>query len=108
MRQTSIDAYHRIESSGILSQRRWEAYRELFMNGPLTGKELERNTRTAGMWKRCSELERIGCVYNTGVRTCTVTGEDAIAWDVNAFVPTTIPPMTKPKSPPMQMQPFPP
>lgn len=88
MRQTSVEAYRKIKDSGVLSTRRWEAYHALFHHGPLTGQELARLTGVPGMWKRCSELEQVGVVYNSCVRPCKVTGQEAIAWDVTANVPT--------------------
>ena len=87
-RQTSIDAYNAIKENGILSARRWEAYDELYRRGPLTGQELARNTRTPGMWKRCSELAKAGVVQEVGTRICEVTGQHAIIWDVTSFIPT--------------------
>lgn len=84
VKPTSLMAYKDLKESGLLSTRRWQAYETLYLHGPLTGQELGRLTGVPGMWKRCSELARIGVVTARAPRVCCVTGRVAIAWAVTA------------------------
>jgi hypothetical protein len=86
MRETSVQAFHAIRESGLLSQRRWEAYEGLYQHGPMTSSELDAamgvGWRTTN--KRLPELERMGVVKILGTRPCGVTGMDAMVWDVTS------------------------
>jgi hypothetical protein len=87
MRQTSILAYEAVKASGKLSDMRWRVYDFLYKYGPLTGRELDakmaspNETRTS-YHKRLSELERMGLAYIVAERICSITGHQAIEWDV--------------------------
>jgi hypothetical protein len=94
MRETSIEAYRTIQENGLLSERRWQVYNTLFLNGPLT---------TGEIWKyyfsvhtkipqnsinpRLSELSRLGVIRAVGTKKCTVTGHTCTIWDVTANLP---------------------
>ncbi len=98
VRKTSRDVYHRIESEGLLSKNRWEVYKVLFHHGPLTSGEIYRLLKmdNVSMWKgavcaRVSDLNNMQCVYEVGVRECSVTGEIVTVWDVNADLPRPLP-----------------
>lgn len=47
-----------------------------------------KHTGIPGLWKRTSELERIGSIVDCGERKCRVTGELATVWDVTSKIPT--------------------
>lgn len=84
MRKTSLEAYQKLKESGTLSKRRWQAYDTLFHHGPLTGNELARYSGVPGMWKRLSELKKLGLVAMVGEKVCDVTGEKALTWDLTS------------------------
>jgi hypothetical protein len=87
VRETSAEAYHSLEESGVLSVGRWEVYQDVFHNGPTTsGESLNRlNTKTSipsQKRARFTELRAMGLLKEIGVRACAVTGFRAIEWDV--------------------------
>lgn len=92
-RQTSIDAYRKIESEGLLSKRRFEVYSVLFKHGPLTTGEVWWNYfKDFGISQnsinpRMSELVTAGVVCEVGTRECSITGQTCIQWDVTANLP---------------------
>lgn len=95
VRQTSLAAYITIRDSGILSQRRWEAYSALYQHGPVTANELCQKAGVTGLWKRLSELKQLDLVKEVGQSTCSITGMTATLWDVTDNVPASF---TRPKS----------
>lgn len=83
-RNTSIEAYHQIQDSGVLSKMRWTVYDDMFHNGPSTSNESQQRT---GLTRRdnssrCSELRDRGFLEEVEVRVCTVSGHKCIVWDV--------------------------
>ena len=87
MRRTSIDAFNAVVASGAIGKLQKEAYRVLYNEGPLTGQELARQAKIAGLWKRLSELKDSGVIQEVGKRHCTVTGRMALVWDVTQGEP---------------------
>lgn len=87
VRKTSIAVFRQIEAEGLLSKRRFQAYKVLFDMGPLTAMEVSHAARIPGLWKRCSELKEMGVVEEVGERTCKVTGRLAYLLDVNENKP---------------------
>ena len=101
-RMTSTLAYQEMKESGVLGKRRWQVYRELFLNGPLCCRCLFETMRTAGrpMLKdtlnpRFAELERMGVIRLIGQHVCPYTGRLTDEWDVTAYTATK--PYRKPK-----------
>jgi hypothetical protein len=94
-RRTSIQAFHAIQTSGVLSKRRQQAYETLFHYGPMTGAELCQKANTPGLWKRLSELQEMNLAVPIGERRCAVTGQTVTLWDVTEHMPST--PMPKRK-----------
>lgn len=92
VRQTSIDAYHEMESKGLLTGRRWEIYDIVFNHGPMTATEvfqqLGLKTNQSG---RFTELRDMGVLCEVQVRKCSVTGMKVIEWDVTPNLPRAIP-----------------
>lgn len=86
MRQTSINAYSLIVSSGLVNASQQEVWK--FMaeaDKGFTGTELDRamarpDEANASYHKRLSELEGVGLVVARGERPCTVTGMMCIEW----------------------------
>lgn len=96
-RRTSVLAYQQIKELGLLSKRRFEAYRELFTHGPATASELIRKVIRSGgesppiiksLHKRLSDLVRLGVAYEVQERKCKVTGRVVIEFDVTEKLPT--------------------
>jgi hypothetical protein len=93
MRQTSIDVYHQIEAEGLLSRLRWEVYKVIFHNGPLTCRELGvilyggKNKYMSSVSPRFAELLEAGVIEDRGTRKCEVTGRTSIIWDVTDKLP---------------------
>jgi len=70
IRQTSIDAYRKIEAEGLLSKRRWQVYDILYEFGPMTGGEcfaklIEKHKfqfpTNSNVTTRLGELRGLGC-----------------------------------------------
>jgi len=89
VRQTSIDAYHKISSGDLLSRARWIIYDWLFNHGPATAREvfatLRLQTNQSG---RFTEMRDYGVLQEVGERPCHITGQTSILWDVTSFVPS--------------------
>lgn len=93
-RRTSAEAFDAIKSRGLLSSARQAVYQSLYHWGPATGSEINKwfvgsGNATPGYHKRLSELRDLGVVYEVEERECTVTGRQAIAWDVTEHLPKT-------------------
>ena len=50
---------------------------------PLTGREICSNAGIEGLWKRLSEMRKMGIVVERGKRRCTVTGKTSLIWGLN-------------------------
>lgn len=93
-RDTSIEAYRQIEAEGLLSRRRWQVYEILYHYGPLTAGEIARHAIDKGIevkeqtiTPRMAELRERKVVKEVGVKVCSTTGRNCIAWDVTASLP---------------------
>lgn len=93
-RQTSIETYNEINTNGLLSKRKWEAYDLLFYYGPATSTELTnkfKETRSlsilGGIHQRLSELERIGVIMEVGKKLNPTTKMMNTLWDVTDKLP---------------------
>ena len=95
IRQTSVEAYRRIEAEGLLSAARWKVYNALYEFGPCTGGELFTRMSSqaikGSVCARLTELRDIGVAAELGVKTCRMTGETAIVWDVTSALPRPLP-----------------
>lgn len=105
MKETSIQAFQEIKTSGVLSKQqelvfeilsRHEADRK-YKKIPLglTGGEIRHfaeimfmNQNTESLPKRLSELERLGVVDVVGVRKCRVKGTNCCEWAINGGKPS--------------------
>lgn len=88
-RQTSKSAYESIMRNGTLSQRRRDVYQVLYKEGPLSASEV--CTRLGlprdSVSPRLSELQRLSIVREFGTKTCSITGQTVVAWDVTGSLP---------------------
>ncbi len=95
-RETSIEVYRRIEAEGLLSDRRWEVYSQLYQYGPATAAELaekfppSRGGRglAGNVHARLGELRDRGVVVEMGPRMYRITGNRVIVYDVTAKLPS--------------------
>lgn len=87
MRSTSVEAYHKVQESGLLADRQREAYRTFYSHGPLTGQELNSLMTGDGAWKLCAPLKGLGLIHEVGKTKCKVTGNTAYLWDVTSKLP---------------------
>ncbi len=97
VRETSIQQYHAIQESGLITGLKWEVYHWLFNNGPATQMEvccgIDSNIyhQVRSYTPRFSELERMDIIQTVGTRKCKVTGNDSIEWDVTVRQPRKLP-----------------
>jgi len=90
MRETSLAAYERIKSEGLLSIRRFEVYELTALHGPGTAGELSSRSpiqNRNNFATRLSELRTQGVVRECGEKTCSVTGHHAIVWETTDEMP---------------------
>jgi hypothetical protein len=90
-RSTSIEAYKHIQETGLLTKLKWDIYKALYHDGPLTQNELIsrnfHNTPTRSLTPRFAELNRLGVIRVVGRRMCSTSGRDALVWDVTSNLP---------------------
>ena len=91
IRDTSIEVYHQIEAEGLLSALRFDVYKCLFHNGPLTQMETCRKMASIrqdrSIMPRFAELEKMGVIKIVGEKECSVTGRKVYTWDVTKNLP---------------------
>lgn len=94
IRDTSIEVYHQILAEGLITKREQEVYDALFRFGPLTGKEIVKVARMSGstgqsdsLVPRLAQMREKEVVREVGERKCSVTGRNAILWDVTSKLP---------------------
>lgn len=92
-RQTSIATYHDICDSGLLGETQKNVIQALYEKGPLTGRELDEYLCSPDAHKRLSELEDMGVARSAGMKICSVTEREVVAWELTGDKPTP----TKPK-----------
>ena len=91
-RETSIEAYHRVKESGLLSELRLRVYEILCHHGPMTAGEMLEYTNKkiphSGVYTtRFSELQRWGAIKEVDKRPCKTTGFTAIVWGITGDLP---------------------
>lgn len=94
IRRTSIEAYRKIESQGLLSKRRLEVYQYVYNHGPVIAKEawlaIAPNSNSGVITTRFSELQRAGVLEPVGETIDERTGMIAILWDVTDQLPRKV------------------
>ena len=94
-RQTSLEAYQRIQEDGSLSRAQWQVYAALFASDDgLTRNELDAHL-SPGMpnamhSRRLAEMERLQVIRRVGVRLCRVSNNECEVWDVTSELPSKI------------------
>ena len=97
MRETSLEAYEAIKSSGRLGKLQLIVYTTIAQQGPLTIAEVHAALGEGYYYNsinpRVTELHQMGLIHESETRKCTVRGSEAIAW---AITDRTAPlPLTK-------------
>lgn len=87
MRLTSLLAYQEIRDNGLLSQRRWETYDDLYHHGPSTSRDVEDRTGDRNAHRRLLDLVEWGVAEKVGEVLCRKTGHQVTLWDVNSNLP---------------------
>jgi hypothetical protein len=92
IRQTSINCYNQIKANGLLSKKRFEVYEALCNLAPCTSAEalstmLSKNSAITSSRARFTELRELGVIYEKGTKKCSVTGINAIEWDLTDNLP---------------------
>lgn len=95
-RQTSIEAYHMISSSGLLSTMRKKVCKAIAYNAPCTSGEAFKWMLDNGEYSnplsqsraRVTELRDLGVVREIGTRPCNVSGHNAIVWELTGDLPS--------------------
>lgn len=93
MRSTSRQSYQAVKATGLVTGLRWQVYRVLHHNGPLTANEVAQfdtlNTHQIDSVRpRFAELESLGVIESVGSRECSVTNMNSLVWNVTDYVPT--------------------
>lgn len=93
-RNNSREALAYIEKTGILGERRTQAYQCAWHHGPISTREIwERVKRVHpeipqhSFTSRPSELEEMGIFVSVGDKCCQHTGRTVTLWDVTDHVP---------------------
>lgn len=95
MRETSVEAYHHVVQSGVLGRAQEKVYRILFEHGPMSGADLAAyggiTPSGSTLFKRVSELERLGVVRSIGSRKNAKTGRFETLWGVTTEMARRVP-----------------
>ena len=79
-RDTSKKAWEEYQDSDARGEAIKLAISTLVKHGPLTGQELSSKAGHSGLWKRLSEMERMGFVETGSKRKCRITNRTAYVW----------------------------
>jgi hypothetical protein len=78
MRETTRLSWAEIRNG--IGKKQMAVLEALHLDGPSTGRELEKASGIHGAWKRMSELKRLGLVKELPPRLCRVTKQAALVW----------------------------
>lgn len=97
IKQTSLASHADLVRNGTLGKLQLLAWTVLQQsrNG-LTGAEVERAGGKSGLWKRLSELKKLGVIQESEVRECSITGRMALTWKISTPIP--VPQISKRKT----------
>lgn len=80
MRDTSVKSWEEIKASDARTKCMRTIVETLSLHGPLTGREICDKADQDGLWKRLSEMQRMGVVDTDGKRKCSITRRTAYIW----------------------------
>ncbi len=94
MRQTSIEAYHKIKDNGLLSKLRFIVYECIFRHQEITQsecwnllKESHGIKNSSHITPRFAELKNLGVIEEIGTRPCQISGRNCITWSTTGNLP---------------------
>jgi hypothetical protein len=94
-RNTSIEAYKHIVTSGILGVRRTQVYEVVYHDGPIGSREVWESIKKTqsgipqhSINPRFKELLKMGIVERVGEHQCPFTKRKVTSWDVTSLLPT--------------------
>ena len=102
-RDTSVEAYNKIKSNGLLGKMQFEVYHAVYNFGPCTSAEAYVHMNKSALTPitqsraRFTELRNKGVLKELGMRDCTVTGQHVIVWEVTKELPKKLPRKLKTK-----------
>ena len=79
-RETSCKAWEEYQDSEARGEAIKLAISMFVKHGPMTGQELSHHAGHPGLWKRLSEMDRMGFVETQGKRPCRITHKTAMVW----------------------------
>lgn len=96
VQSTSVEVYHKVKSSGLLSRIREEVYDILYKHGPLTMREAFELLNTDGVniqsyGPRFAELRNMDLIEQCGERECKITGHNKILWQTTNSIGKKLP-----------------
>jgi hypothetical protein len=93
-RLTTLEAYTKVKESGLLSELRLKVFEAVCTHDKLTASELrikisghQTNANSGVLGTRLSELERMGLIRTIGTRKCSISGYNALVWEVTGNMP---------------------
>lgn len=102
MRQTSIETYHAVKNSGLLSELRVIVYDCVYKYQPMTQgeawdivKQFRKMNSSGCITSRFAELKHLGVIVEVGVRPCKITGRNCIEWITTNNLPVAYERKTK-------------
>lgn len=92
-RQTSVEALKQIRDSKLLKGLEMKVYEVLFIFGPCTAAEVAKRIeghQIDSIRPRFASLQKRKVVAAVGERTCNVTKQKALVWDVTPGLPVEL------------------
>jgi len=91
-RRTSINAYNKIKTGGLLSRMRMTVLDAIYRSAPCTSGEAFASMMTSSNQlsqsrARFTELREWGVIEEVGERPCKISGHNAIVWDLTGELP---------------------
>lgn len=80
MNQNSIDAHESIKPSKETLHAKIKAALKVIEKGTFREIAKQANLQDMQVWKRLSELERVGKIENVSDKICTVSGRSCSVW----------------------------
>lgn len=83
MNQNSIDAHKSIKPDKPTLYKKIREALEVIGNGTFRQIAKQANLQDMQVWKRLSEMERLGIISNVADRVCPVSNRSCSVWQIN-------------------------
>jgi len=91
MQPTSIEIYHQIKESGLITKLRFRFYDFIYHYGPVTASEIfSQLGLKCNQSGRITELKELGVITEHDTVICPVTHHTAIRWKVTGQLPVKL------------------